>query len=323
MPLIRRKRGRWLSGERACELLGIEGTEKTPAARRLAANAERWGIRKIRLGNGARGTVAHPELDLYEYMERKEREAAGRVKPSRRAKISIDPSFLKMRAQKKWLSARTVIYLLGMVAIRIDDTPAQIKAAERNAIRLLNKHAERWGIRRIDERGAVKRSLAAYPEEDVLEYMRRKEMEARERTDYLSRYPTYFKPVKGPGVSRWWGDKKLELSMQLGPQAKSAGEPSSYFIKIEVRPDDSVPALSGYVEAAEVARRFNIKPGKVYSSRFWQRFAFYLGEPFRSAKRFNGDLIELYFKEKAEAGEKVYLLATRKRQGGWKKHPEE
>jgi hypothetical protein len=213
MPLLKpRKRNRWLSGEKACELLGIEGTGKTKAKSRLAANAERWGIRKIRLGNNARGTVVYPEIDLYEYMDRKEQEAAVKVKPTPRAKASTDPSFLKMRAQKKWLSARAVAYLLSLVSVQAGDTPEQIKAAERKAIQMLNEYAPFWGIRRIDHQGGVRKRFVSYPEEDVLAYMERKDEEAQELTKYMRYRPTYFPAVIGPGLSKWWGIRNSKLS---------------------------------------------------------------------------------------------------------------
>jgi hypothetical protein len=309
MALINRKPTGWLSGERACELLGIESTAKTSAKTRLANNAAHWGIRKIHLGEGHRSAVVYPASDLYEYIERKEQEASKQIEPRQQLWRKIDPKLLKARFRKKWICARVVVHLLGMVSVRVDDTPEQIQALEHKAIRLLNNHAQNWGIRKIEQRGNIKKSLVAYPEEDVVAYMARKEEEAQDFIKYSSLYPTVYHATVGPSERKWWDNKKLDVEMQLGKSAKNTGKPSSRFIPVEMQPDDGVPPLRGYIEASEVARRFNLSPGRVSNSKFWDQFCIYLGERYCSGKRYNGDLIEMYFQEKREAGEKVYRLS--------------
>jgi hypothetical protein len=306
MPLVKRKR--WLSGKRACELLGIDDTAKTPATSRLASSAERWGIRKIRRGKGKSSTVVYPEQDLYDYMERKEKEAADKIAPFRRTWRSIDPKDLKLSAPKKWLNARAVVYLLGMVTARAEDTQEQIKEMEGKAVRLLGTYGMNWGIRIIVQRGKIKKSYLACPEDDVLAYMRRREREIQELGKYMRYHPTYYPPVVGPGLCKWWGDKKLELELQIGRPVKRTGKTNARFIPVEVEPDNSILPLRGYVDAVEVAQRFNLPTNQIYGSSFWAQFCIYLSEPWSSSKRYNGDLIELYFKEKQEAGEKVYRL---------------
>jgi hypothetical protein len=309
MSLIKRKRERWLSAEQACELLGIEDTEKTPATRRLSSNAARWGIRKIRPGTGNNGAIVYPEIDLYAYMAHKERDAEKKVKVHRPNWRT--PQLVQSRANKKWLSARAVAYMLGLVTARAEDTPEQLKTFERNAIQLLNKYARHWGIRKIEQQGIKKRSLVTYPEDDVIVYMERKEREAKKRSEYMSHYPTHYPPLIGPGLDKWWGDKLLEQQLQVGKPTRRTGEPNAKYIKVEIQCNDAVPPLRGYVEVADVAQRFNISSAKVLSSNFWGRFCVFLADPFHSAKRYNGDLIELYFEEKRAAGEKVYMLRLR------------
>jgi hypothetical protein len=311
MPLI--KRNRWLSGKQACELLGIEGTKKTPATSRLSANAENWGIRKIHRGPGIRSAVVYPELDLYEYMDRKEREAEKNEKRVRRPARIYDPKVLQARANKRWLSSREAVYRLGLVKAQPDDTSEVLIALERKAINLLNRYALSWRIRKIYQRGN-KKNLVSYPEEDILVYMHRKEEEAKKLREYMRCYPTYYPPVSGPGIEKWWGDKKLEEQLQLGVPARKTGKFSARYTVIEMAPDDSVPPLRGYVETSEVARRFNLLPGFLHKSHFWGQFCIYLEEPWHSSVRFNGDLIEQYFKEKQEAGEKVYRRTNKESQ---------
>lgn len=187
----------------------------------------------------------------------------------------------------KWLSSREVCDLLA-----IADTQ------EAKASTFLASHAEQWGIRKITrDDGSYTEIL--YSELDVIAYMKRREQEAS-RNIIHSRY-------------RWREDKKEEKRALFGKYVNSTKGANSYFIEVEVKPNDSIPPLEGYVNAAAVAERFAASIGRIHSSAFFRKFSFYLGEEYRSNKLFDGDMIELYFKEKRDAGEKVYMLSTRQK----------
>lgn len=304
MSLIRQTLKRWMSGEQACELLGIVGTEKTPAIRKLSTYATKWGIRKIYLGDGKRGPAVYPVADVYSYMARKEREAEQEVKIYRPKWRT--PELIKAGASKKWLTARAVVYRLGMVIEKPGDSPEQLQTLEKRAIKLLNEYSRSWGIRKIEQRQQGRRSIVAYPEEDVIVYMERRQQEVQRHAHYFGYYEN-----AGPGVCIWWGDEEFELQLQIGSPTSIQGKYSDRYTHVEVKADDSIPPLRGYVETNEVAQRFNIKPAKVYISDFWSQFRIFLGDPRHSNVRFNGDLIEMYFAHKREAGEKVFMRGSR------------
>jgi hypothetical protein len=73
------KRRRWLHGTEVCEMIGLRDTEKTKAKDILSKHAERWGIKKIKLGPERTAGVRYQEEDVIRFMDMKEKDAAERL----------------------------------------------------------------------------------------------------------------------------------------------------------------------------------------------------------------------------------------------------
>ena len=293
-------------------MLAIEGTKTATGPAVLSRYAEHWGIRKIHRGGKRGGKAFYPCQDVLAYMEDREADALARI---RKIHKHWKPPILEPDGKQKrlptWLHGLQVIYMLGMVGRRATDTADVVAAVERKALRMLATHAQGWRIRKFQHPGQRQYTSAAYAEEDVLWYIKRKEEELRAFAQYLRHYPVYaVRPLQGPPVTKWWGDEEVERALQLGIHAKRTGKPSARFIQIELSAINSVPELRGYVSPTEVANRFGLTSSKVSTSHFFDRFSFHVGDVFRSKKWYDGDLIELYFREKQESGEKVYRMTT-------------
>jgi hypothetical protein len=86
-------------------------------------------------------------------------------------------SLLPKRNIRRWLHARQVIYIIGLVDAKPGDTPEAVAAAEARALDTLRHRAAGWGLVKV-KRGSEPGAKTAYTEESVLNYMRSRESAA-------------------------------------------------------------------------------------------------------------------------------------------------